>query len=265
MLMEFTKYQGAGNDFILFDNRNDALNTGMQAFFAKICHRRFGIGADGVMLLQLAQDVDFEMVYINADGYEGSLCGNGSRCMVKFAHRLGIRKEAYTFLAADGIHEAKLDKGVVRLKMHDVTDIKHLLHYYELNTGSPHYVEFFDNIAGIDVREQGAKIRFSDQYKQAGINVNFVECTDGRLSMRTYERGVEDETYACGTGVTAAALAYAIDNKLPAGYYNIPVQVLGGELMVSFEKLSDTYFTEIWLSGPADFVYSGVIDTEQFA
>jgi diaminopimelate epimerase len=265
MLLEFSKYQGTGNDFILFDNRAMKLRPDMQAFFSKICDRRFGIGADGVMLLQNAAGYDFEMVYFNADGREGSLCGNGSRCIIKFAEKLGLKKAKYHFLASDGAHEAELDGDIVRLKMHDVNDIGHFINYYEINTGSPHYVEFLAHVAEVHVKEEGAKIRYNEKYSRDGVNVNFVECVEDGILMRTYERGVEDETFSCGTGVTAAAIIYAVDNKLIPGNYTIPVKVLGGELKVSFEKISDDHFTNIWLIGPAEFVFSGVVETEKFA
>ncbi|MFN0276412.1 MAG: diaminopimelate epimerase, partial [Chitinophagales bacterium] len=195
-----------------------------------------------------------------ADGREGSLCGNGSRCMVKFAEKLGINKEKYSFLASDGAHEAVADGNIVRLKMHDVQNIRKYLNYYEADTGSPHYVEFLGSVQAIDVKAEGAKIRYNEKYSKEGINVNFVECIDEGILMRTYERGVEDETFSCGTGVTAAAIIYAVDNKLISGNYTIPVKVLGGELKVSFHKLSDDHFTDVWLIGPAEFVFEGVVE-----
>lgn len=260
MLLEFSKYQGTGNDFILFDNRMLTLNADMQAFFAKICDRRFGIGADGIMLLQNAEGFDFEMIYLNADGRPGSLCGNGSRCMVQFVYKLGIQKNKYHFLASDGAHEAIREEETVKLKMHDVHHLEKFLHYYEADTGSPHYIEFLQTLDGMHVKEEGAKVRYSEKYKQQGINVNFAVCTTEGITMRTYERGVEDETLSCGTGVTAAALAYAVENKLLPGNYTIPVRVMGGNLQVSFEKHSDTHFSNIWLIGPAEFVFSGVVE-----
>ncbi|MBC8046822.1 MAG: diaminopimelate epimerase [Fimbriimonadaceae bacterium] len=260
MVAEFYKYQGTGNDFIIFDNRSLKFRRDIPTFYSGICDRRFGIGADGVMLLQNAKDCDFEMVYFNADGREGSLCGNGSRCIVKFAELMGIKKERYVFRASDGLHDAIIDGNVIKLKMHDVHDIKHLINYYEIDTGSPHYVEFMQNISALDIRTEGAKIRHNETYKQEGINVNFVEALSNGIAIRTYERGVEDETFSCGTGVTAAAIIYSVENKLIPGAYTIPVKVLGGDLKVSFEKISNNNFTNIWLIGPAKFVFNGEIE-----
>lgn len=260
MFIKFYKYHGTGNDFILFDNRNLILRSNMHTLYAHICDRRFGIGGDGVMLFQNHPDLDFEMIYFNADGAEGSMCGNGARCMIKFAKHLGIDKQNYKFSAADGVHEARVDGEIIKLKMHDVQAINHNLNYYELNTGSPHYIEFFDAIDSIDIKKEGARVRYSEKYFKEGINVNFIQAENNGIKIRTYERGVEDETYSCGTGVTASAIAYSAENKFIDGNYIIDVKTLGGNLKVSFEKVSATHYRNIWLIGPAEFVFSGEIE-----
>lgn len=260
MRVKFYKYQGTGNDFILFDNRKHILEGNRQTFYAHICNRRFGIGADGVMLFQNHSHLDFEMIYFNADGGEGSMCGNGARCMIQFAKYLGIEKTQYKFSAADGVHEALVDGEIIKLKMKDVHTIQQGLNYYELNTGSPHYIEFFDEIDAIDIKQAGAKVRYSEKYFKDGINVNFVQVENNGIKIRTYERGVEDETYSCGTGVTASAIAYSTDNKFMNGNYIVNVKTLGGDLKVSFEKVSANDYRNIWLIGPAEFVFSGDIE-----
>jgi diaminopimelate epimerase len=208
MQLHFYKYQGTGNDFIIFDNRDNSIAlTKEQVAF--LCNRRFGIGADGLMLLNSHSDYDFEMKYYNADGGESSMCGNGGRCLVKFAAERGIFKSQYRFLAIDGEHEASIENnGHVSLKMVDVSSVQSEYNSHILNTGSPHYVEITDHVMDLDVYEKGKAIRYSDDFKKEGINVNFVELTEepDTILVRTYERGVEDETYSCGTGVTAAAL-----------------------------------------------------------
>lgn len=260
MQTEFYKYQATGNDFIIFDNRSKTLRTDMQSFYSAICDRRFGIGADGVMLLQNSPGHDFEMLYFNADGRPGSLCGNGSRCIVLFAQSIGLVENSCNFLASDGTHNAIIDQNTISIQMKDVQHIGTFQDFYEIDTGSPHYVQFTEDIKSIDVKEQGARIRYNEKYRQQGINVNFVEAKGEGISMRTYERGVEDETYSCGTGVTAATLIYAVKRNLTAGKYEIPVVVKGGDLTVSFRLMPDGNFTEIWLNGPAAFVFKGSIE-----
>ncbi|MFT3903677.1 MAG: diaminopimelate epimerase [Niabella sp.] len=258
MQLKFSKYQGTGNDFILVDNRDGAYNTGLtEAVIKSLCHRRFGIGADGLMTLNEKEGYDFEMVYYNADGREGSMCGNGGRCIVKFAYDIGIRKIKYNFLAVDGPHDASIyDEGSVSLKMKDVTEIKKYKGDWVLNTGSPHYVQLVDEIMKLDVVKEGRKIRYSKDFEQEGINVNFVEVKDDEnLIVRTYERGVEDETYSCGTGVTAAALAFYHNEN---GFNNVDIQVLGGVLTVRYTRHTDGTFDHIWLKGPALKVFDGM-------
>ena len=205
MPIHFYKYQGTGNDFVIVDNRDGKLAFTREQV-AAICHRRFGIGADGLMLLNKNAQYHFEMKYYNADGREGSMCGNGGRCLVRFAADAGIDQTLYKFIAIDGEHEARLERnGDVALKMSNVKTMKSHNGRFVLNTGSPHYVEMVENVMGLDVVAAGRAIRYNHEYKAEGINVNFVEATDERdkIIVRTYERGVEDETYSCGTGVTS--------------------------------------------------------------
>jgi diaminopimelate epimerase len=262
MDLHFYKYQGTGNDFIIFDNRNGEysnLNTKQINF---LCDRRFGIGADGLMLLNKRQGFDFEMKYFNADGRESSMCGNGGRCLVKFAYHLGIHKNTYTFFAIDGEHEAEIDlDGTVSLKMRDVDGIRTVNGDYILDTGSPHYIKMVSDLEKIDVFKNGRSIRNSDLFKREGINVNFVEqLNDDEISVRTYERGVEDETLSCGTGVTAAALA-CYHNE--AGFNDVMVNTKGGKLNVEYDRTNDDSYKNIWLSGPADKVFEGSIEIEE--
>lgn len=259
MELNFYKYQGTGNDFILFDNRNNEIKTLGIETIKKLCDRKFGIGADGVMLLNLIPGFDFEMVYYNADGKPSTMCGNGGRCMVRFAKDLGIRKENYRFLAVDGPHEATIDlDDIIRLKMQDVKDVDAHGNYAILDTGSPHYIKYSTDVRDIDVVHKGREIRYSSEFEKDGINVNFVESTgEYSIYVRTYERGVEDETLSCGTGVTAAALMSAHHER---GFNQIEVKTNGGHLSVEYNKTGDESFTEIYLCGPATFVYKGVIN-----
>ncbi len=259
MKIEFHKYQGTGNDFILIDNRANQYDTVTEKQVAFLCNRHYGIGADGLMLLNVKQGFDFEMKYYNADGGEGSLCGNGGRCMVKFAAKMGIHKTNYSFLAVDGDHEAEINPdGLVRLKMNDVNKVDSYTNHYVLDTGSPHYVKHIRNVEQMDVKNDGRLIRYSKKFERNGINVNFVETLDNdTIYVRTYERGVEDETLSCGTGVTASALVSAhIDN----GFNHVEVRTPGGSLSVDFDKRGDSSFQNIWLNGPATFVFKGDIE-----
>ncbi|MEI8074645.1 MAG: diaminopimelate epimerase [Bacteroidota bacterium] len=259
MKYPFYKYQGTGNDFVIMDNRDGKIQlTEQQVHF--ICNRRFGIGADGLMLLNKIEGYDFEMVYYNADGRLGSMCGNGGRCLTKFAFDQGIRTDRYKFIATDGEHLAEMgNQGWIHLKMKDVTSINNLHSDSILDTGSPHYVKQVTHVNKLDVVADGRAIRYSKQFEEKGINVNFVEQTDKNIIVRTYERGVEDETYSCGTGVTAAALVFAHNEN---GFNRIEVQTKGGHLAVEFDKLDENRFENIWLCGPADFVFSGEIELE---
>ncbi|MGC4099982.1 diaminopimelate epimerase [Ferruginibacter sp.] len=259
MKIDFYKYQGTGNDFVILDNRDNKYEKLSTKVVKHICDRRFGIGADGLMLLTLKSGYDFEMIYFNADGNESSMCGNGGRCLVKFAYHMGIHKSTYHFIATDGEHYADINTDqTVRLKMKDVEEVDEHSTYAILNTGSPHFVKFANNVKDIDVLETGREIRYSKEFKQEGINVNFVESIDeDGIYVRTYERGVEDETYSCGTGVTAAALMSAHNDN---GFNRVEVDTPGGHLSVEFEKIDDEHFTNIWLCGPAEFVYKGEIE-----
>jgi len=259
MHIEFYKYQGTGNDFIIMDNRDrryDALTRQQVAF---LCDRRFGIGADGLMLLNTYPGYDFEMKYYNSDGRESTMCGNGGRCLTQFAYDIGIDKTSFLFQAIDGPHKANINEnGVVALKMNDVNEIRYERGDYIVNTGSPHFVQFTNDVMHIDVYKKGKEIRYNKEFEKEGINVNFVEQTEltDRIIVRTYERGVEDETFSCGTGVTAAALVSAHNDS---GFNRVEVKTKGGLLSVEYEKKGDT-FKNIWLSGPALKVFKGTID-----
>lgn len=265
----FFKYQGTGNDFILIDDRDSFFDSENTQLIAKLCDRKFGIGADGLILLQLNDEVGYYMKYYNADGNESSLCGNGGRCFAAFAAQLGVVIEKTKFMAIDGVHDAiigQLEKNsrFVKLKMNSVKEIENpLYNTFILNTGSPHYVHFTDeNLHELDLLSAAKKIRYNDIYASKGINVNFVSVTgDTSITIRTYERGVEDETLSCGTGVTAAALTLALSKKLPSDHYIISIKTLGGDLRVSYDfDAMENSFTNIWLQGPATYVYKGVIE-----
>ncbi|MEM9258295.1 MAG: diaminopimelate epimerase [Bacteroidota bacterium] len=261
--MTFHKYHGAGNDFVLLDDRSNKLLSFLdQPKIAALCARHFGIGADGLMLLRQHPDYDFEMVYYNSDGAPSSMCGNGGRCIVRFAYDLGIKKEEYHFLAVDGPHRARLlANGQVALEMNDVKEVNQpTAEAFVLDTGSPHYVTTAFDPETVDVRSSGRSIRNSPPYQAEGINVNFIEvASDGEVAIATYERGVEDETLACGTGVTAAAIVAAKLGKLPeGGQFRHPVRAKGGALAVS-GRLENGVFTDLWLEGPAEFVFTGRI------
>ncbi len=257
MELNFFKYQGTGNDFIILDNRKGDFSELKRHEVMNVCDRRFGIGADGLMMLNEKPGYDFEMRYYNADGRESSMCGNGGRCMVKFAYSLGIHKNMYKFLAADGEHEAEIDTdGTISLKMQDVTEIRNYHGDFILDTGSPHYVKFVSDIMAYDVLKKGQDIRYSKEFADKGINVNFVERQedDHHILVRTYERGVENETFSCGTGVTAAALvSYHNEN----GFNQIDIKTLGGNLSVEFDRINENRYENIWLCGPAEFVFEG--------
>lgn len=254
----FYKYQGTGNDFIIIDNRDLTFDRSHNSVVAKLCDRRFGIGADGLMLLQKSDKFDFEMVYFNSDGNESSMCGNGGRCIVEFARTLDLVKENAHFIAIDGEHEAVVKTGFVSLKMNDVNNIDLKDKYSFLNTGSPHFVAFVENIANYNVFAEGEKIRNNELFKPGGTNVNFIEKQGDSLFVRTFERGVEAETYSCGTGVTAAALVAAV-KKLSTSPSHCDIKTLGGNLTVKFTQHNNNSFTDIWLEGPAAFVFKGKI------
>ncbi len=255
MYFTFYKYQGTGNDFVIIDNRTLFFPKKDASLIANICHRKFGIGADGLILLENHPEVDFKMVYFNADGNESSMCGNGGRCIVLFAKHLGIIESNTTFEAIDGMHEASIDhNAVVSLKMNDVSEIKNTDTYSYLNTGSPHHVEIKQDLKNLQVKKEGAALRYG-LYGKEGANINFVEDLQNDIfAIRTYERGVEDETLSCGTGVTAVALA--MHNKDLAKTNRVTLQTEGGNLTVTFEKSGDTY-ENIFLIGKATLVFKG--------
>ncbi|UEG48779.1 diaminopimelate epimerase [Ferruginibacter lapsinanis] len=259
MKAEFFKYQGTGNDFVIFNNMNGQIPALTVKQVNRLCDRKFGIGADGLMLLSKKEGYDFEMIYYNADGNESSMCGNGGRCLVKFAYHQGIHREEYKFIAIDGEHDAEIDtNGIVSLKMKDVDHVEQGADHAVLNTGSPHYIKFSSNVKDTDVVGIGRAIRYSNTYGAEGINVNFVETIDNdTIYVRTYERGVEDETLSCGTGVTAAALVSAHNDN---GFNQVEVETPGGHLSVEFDKLDDNHFENIWLCGPAEFVFKGEVE-----
>ena len=256
MIIQFSKYQGTGNDFIIIDNRKSNFKLTSDQV-KSMCDRKFGIGADGLMLMEESLGYDFNMIYYNSDGNLSSMCGNGGRCIVAFAKQNGIHKNKFYFLAADGAHQAEIVHKAVHLKMQDVHKITRKQEGYELNTGSPHLVFFVQNISEIDVVGQGRRIRNSAPYKEHGININFVEEKNGLLYVRTYERGVEDETLSCGTGVTASVIAFHEKSQTIFSEKNVLTR--GGLVNVSFQKIEEIY-KEICLSGPAEHVFSGKIE-----
>lgn len=259
MKVNFSKYHGTGNDFIMIDDRENVLDLSTkQVKF--LCDRHFGIGADGLIRIVKKDGFDFEMVYYNSDGKLGSMCGNGGRCAVAFAHSLKMVDTENNFLAFDGPHEAIVvseEPMVIKLKMSDVFHVDHDEEALVLNTGSPHYVAFVETYKGIDVYQEGKAIRNSSEYRSEGINVNFVKVDDDVIHVRTYERGVEDETLSCGTGLTASVLAASYAGKI-SNSHECKVITPGGKLKVHFNK-ADTGFDQIWLEGPAEAVFSGTI------
>jgi len=261
MILQFYKYHGTGNDFILIDNRNSQIKVLGAVQIKYLCNRNFGIGADGLMLLNNHDKYDFEMDYYNSDGSGGTMCGNGGRCIVAFAKKLGVINNKTEFIASDGLHEAFIDNlDEVQLKMMDVDKIEQKQSHYFIYTGSPHHIVFKDQIAELNVYQQGKAIRYSKEYIDEGTNVNFVQVNDKGIEIRTYERGVENETLACGTGAVASAISYY--NKYKPVSSNVNVKVLGGNLQVSFVEIENKY-SNIFLTGPAKFVFKGQIELEK--
>jgi diaminopimelate epimerase len=258
MQLEFFKYQGTGNDFVMIDNRSNFFPKENIQLIARLCDRRFGIGGDGLILLENDLETDFKMVYYNSDGNQSSMCGNGGRCLVAFAKKLQVIDNEATFIATDGLHHATVgDDGLVSLQMIDVDAVKVSSDYVFLNTGSPHHVQLVDDLENYNIKENGAAIRYGDLYGKVGSNINFVkQIDDTTFSMRTYERGVEDETLSCGTGATAVAIAMNVMGKTSAT--SIDLNVEGGKLVVSFDK-NEGQFTQVFLKGPAEFVFKGTI------
>lgn len=258
MQLQFFKYQGTGNDFVMIDNRTQFFPKNTQ-LINKLCDRRFGIGGDGLILLEEDTNTDFKMVYYNSDGNESSMCGNGGRSIVAFAKKLGIINSETTFMAIDGEHFATIDSTeTVALQMKNVDEIFLKENYVFMNTGSPHHVQLVSDLKNFDVKNTGAQIRHSDLYGNVGSNVNFVEQINPEtFAVRTYERGVEDETLSCGTGVTAVALAMFATGKTESKKVHLNVE--GGSLTVKFEG-ENNHFSNVFLIGPATFVFSGVIE-----
>jgi diaminopimelate epimerase len=259
MELEFYKYQGTGNDFVMIDNRSNTFPKENTQLVAHLCDRRFGIGADGLILLDTDATTDFRMVYYNSDGNLSSMCGNGGRCLVAFAKKLNVIQNETTFLATDGLHYATVGAdGIVSLQMIDVAEIKNTPDYSFLNTGSPHHVQLVTDLEHYNVKENGAAIRYCDLYGQHGSNINFVKkIDDATFSLRTYERGVEDETLACGTGATAVAIAMNATGQTDLNTIHLNVE--GGKLAVSFD-IEDGKYTNVFLKGPAEFVFKGAIE-----
>jgi diaminopimelate epimerase len=258
MKIPFHKYQGTGNDFIMIDNLNCAYSFIGIEHIKLLCDRRFGIGADGLILINSHDSLDFEMDYYNADGTK-SFCGNGARCAVQFYMSFSGPKDAFHFLAFDGEHAATLIDQEIALEMSPVHTIHRLDSDFVVNTGSPHYIQHVEHLNTMDVFSAGRSIRNSDRFIREGINVNFVDrLAEAHLAIRTYERGVEDETLSCGTGATACALVEGLN--LGFGTHTVRVDVLGGQLNVSFTRTEDEALSNIRLQGPATFVFQGEID-----
>lgn len=256
MTFSFTKYHGTGNDFIMVDCTSATKLELDNEQISALCDRRFGIGADGVILISKHPTLDFTMTYYNSDGSQ-SFCGNGARCAVHFANSLGMFKALANFEAIDGLHKASINENIIALEMNKVEGFKKDETAFIIDTGSPHYIKFSADLDDENIVEYGKAIRYSDKYKKEGINVNLVEVlADNHLDMLTYERGVEDETYSCGTGATAAALAYAL--VLDYDEVDVLINVKGGELAVKAERIGDS-FDSIYLIGPAEKVFDGEI------
>lgn len=256
--LHFSKYQGTGNDFVMIDNRDLSFpkeNTKLVAF---LCDRRFGIGGDGLILIENDAETDFKMVYYNSDGNESTMCGNGGRCLVAFAKQLNMISDTCSFMAIDGLHHAKISDEIISLQMIDVYEVSVNDNFTFLNTGSPHHIEIVEDVKNCDIYNKGKEIRYSELYAPGGTNVNFVEkISDDYFKVRTYERGVEDETFSCGTGATAVAIAM-FENKI-TDKKSIQIEVPGGMLAVSFDKNEAGIYENVILSGPAKMVFESDI------
>lgn len=261
MIVQFSKYHGTGNDFVMIDGRKQDTSGFEHHLIQKMCDRRFGIGGDGLIILHESAPLDFRMQYFNADGYEGSMCGNGGRCITAFARDLRIIRMDTRFEGIDGDHEASiLPNGEIRLKLNDVNGVRWAEDGYLIDTGSPHFVKYVTQLDELNVEEAGKEIRNQARFGKKGVNVNFVETTGGsnKISVRTFERGVEAETFSCGTGVTAAAICSYFHFK--ADIFSYHIKTLGGNLNVSFKVQHHTHFTDVHLTGPAVMVYEGSIE-----
>jgi len=258
MKFEFQKYQGTGNDFVIIDNRDGIFPVDDLEMVRAICSRRLGVGSDGLILLEKDAESDFYMNFFNPDASQ-SFCGNGSRCITQYALDNGIVSGKVSFRAIDGFHISEKVGDWIHLKMNDVSEIENGEAYAILDTGSPHYIERVNNAEEVDIIERAHQIRYSERFQKSGINVNFVEAISSKIKMRTYERGVEAETLSCGTGVTAAALAFALEKNVEK---EVEVETKGGELKVTFER-DGQGFKNIWLCGPAKKVFEGKIDVKR--
>jgi len=257
MQVKFYKYQGAGNDFVMIDNRKQWFDSSNQKCIEKLCNRKFGIGADGLICLENEDDFDFKMLYFNADGNESTMCGNGGRCIVAFAKFLNIIKNKANFTAIDGVHRAVINKDIISLQMQNVSKILLNDDYVYLNSGSPHHIKYFNNVDKLDIKQLGSIIRYGAPYLNEGTNVNFVEQVNkNTFKVRTYERGVENETLSCGTGVTAVAIASHKTGKTTDSIINLNTK--GGNLKVLFTEKNGVY-KNVFLKGPAVQVFKGKI------
>ena len=256
MTVEFYKYHGTGNDFVLIDNRSLFFDKNNTELISKICSRHFGVGADGLILLENDNLYDFKMIYFNSDGKQTSMCGNGGRCIISFAKKLNIIDDKANFMAIDGLHEGIINDNIIKIKMNTVSEIQNINTGFLLDTGSPHFVKFCDSIDNINVFEFGRELRNNKEISEDGVNINFTEVIDNSsIKVRTYERGVENETLSCGTGVIASALSAYKKGLVDTN--RIKINTLGGELFVSFEF--NNIYKNIWLEGPAIEVYKGQI------
>ena len=258
MRLTFYKYQGTGNDFIMIDNRSGQFRPEKKRV-ASLCRRRTGIGADGLILLEDHPGYDFSMRYFNADGGESTMCGNGGRCVIAFARALGVCGDRPRFLAIDGEHSGEIHDNSIRLNMNDVNEIREIRGGYFLDTGSPHFVLFREDVQQTDVFNEGRELRYSELFAPGGANVNFVEVLEPQtIFNRTYERGVEDETLSCGTGSIAAALVHAHIRQNVSS--PVTVRTRGGTLKVWFHRGDDPLFGGVMLEGPATAVYEGTLE-----
>lgn len=260
MHINFDKYHGTGNDFVLIDNRGKFFPAGNEEMVRHLCTRRFGIGADGLILIEEHPEAHFRMVYFNSDGREGSMCGNGGRCAVAYAQTLGLVQDgSTTFMAVDGIHEARVQGQQVSLRMQDVQQVEEEAGHFVLDTGSPHWVQVIDqDPEQEELLPLAHQVRYGDRFREKGINVNLLHINEQQLHVRTYERGVEDETWSCGTGVVATAIAATLQQQLN-GQQEFRIRTRGGELEVKLQRQADS-FTDIWLTGPAVKVFEGEVE-----
>ena len=258
MNISFSKYHGTGNDFILIDDRNMQFSVRDSKLINRLCNRHFGIGADGLILLRGSEEDGFHMIYYNSDGNESSMCGNGGRCLAAFAKKLDLIENKFTFSAIDGIHEVNIESmSSIELKMNKISSIERDDEAWVLDTGSPHYVKIVEDIQSLNLIEGAREIRYSKKYNETGINVNFFQIKNGKISMRTYERGVENETLSCGTGTVAVACVAVLSKHVLSDGGYIPIYTNGGNLFVKLGSVTETSIDNIWLKGPAEFVFEG--------